>query len=73
MSLAFCWKMDKGKVTMGKISTTKKPYKHVYTFGDTAIPVFEISQFPEQLQDVLDILVSAKIILTRMMYLLHML
>jgi hypothetical protein len=46
MSLAFCWKLDKGKVTLGKINATKKPYKHTYTFGDTTIPVFEISQFP---------------------------
>jgi hypothetical protein len=46
MSLAFCWKLDKGKVTMGKINVTKKPYKHTYTFGDSTIPVFEISLFP---------------------------
>jgi hypothetical protein len=46
MSLAFCWRLDKGKVTLGKINATKKPYKHTYTFGDTTIPVFEIGQFP---------------------------
>jgi len=46
MSLAFCWKLDKGKVTMGKINVTKKPYKHTYTFGDSTLPIFEISQFP---------------------------
>jgi len=46
MSLAFCWKLDKGKVTMGKINATKKPYKHTYTFSDITLPIFEISQFP---------------------------
>jgi hypothetical protein len=46
MSLAFCWKLDKGKITLGKIAATKKPYKHTYNFGDSTIPVFEISQFP---------------------------
>jgi hypothetical protein len=46
MTLAFCWKVDKGKVTLGTISHTKKPFKYTYSFGDTSIPVFEISQFP---------------------------
>lgn len=46
MSLAFCWKLDKGKVTLGKLNPTKKPYKHMYSFGESSIPVFEISQFP---------------------------
>jgi hypothetical protein len=46
MTLAFCWKLDRGKINLGTINTTKKPYKHMYSFGDTTIPVFEISQFP---------------------------
>lgn len=46
MSLAFCWKMDKDRINLGKIAATKKPYKHIYSFGDTNIPVFEINQFP---------------------------
>jgi len=46
MSLAFCWKVDSGKVTLGKLDKTKKDWKHVYNFGETSIPVFEISQFP---------------------------
>jgi len=46
MSLAFCWKLDKGKITLGKIISTKKPYKHIYQFGESSIPVFEISHFP---------------------------
>jgi hypothetical protein len=46
MTLAFCWKLDKGKVTLGKLNPTKKAYKHMYDFGGRAIPVFEISQFP---------------------------
>lgn len=61
MSLAFCWKLDKGKVTMGRINSTKKPYKHTYTFGDSTIPIFEISQFPgifvgtkKEARDILD-------------------
>ena len=47
MSLAFCWKLDKGKITLGTMNPTKKSYKHMYTFGDSNIPVFEISQFPD--------------------------
>jgi hypothetical protein len=47
MSVAFCWKLDKGKVSLGKLESTKKPYKHVYTFGEYSLRVFEISQFPE--------------------------
>jgi hypothetical protein len=47
MSLAFCWKLDKGKVTLGKLNSTKKPYKHTYSFGESTIPVFELSQFPD--------------------------
>jgi hypothetical protein len=46
MSLAFCWKLDRGKITLGKITATKKPYKYTYTFGESTIPVFEMSQFP---------------------------
>jgi len=46
MSLALCWKLDRGKVTLGKITATRKPYKYTYSFGDRTIPVFEISQFP---------------------------
>jgi hypothetical protein len=46
MSLAVCWKVDKNKVTVGSIKETKKPFKWLYSLGDTTIPVFEISQFP---------------------------
>jgi hypothetical protein len=46
MTLAFCWKVDPGKFALGKLDKTKKPYKHVYNFGDISIPVFELSQFP---------------------------
>ena len=44
MSLALCWKVD--KVSIGKITQTNKPYKHIYSVGDVTIPVFEISKFP---------------------------
>ena len=47
MSLAFCWKLDRSKVALGKINTTKKQYKYTYTFADSTIPVYEISQFPD--------------------------
>lgn len=47
MSLAICWKLDKGKVTLGKLEPTKKPFKHIYKFGEYPITVFEISQFPD--------------------------
>jgi hypothetical protein len=47
MTLAFCWKTDSSKVNLGKLDSTKKPYKHVYNFSDISIPVFEISSFPE--------------------------
>jgi hypothetical protein len=46
MSLAFCWQVDKGKVNIGTITKTAKPYKYMYSLGDTTIPVFEISSFP---------------------------
>lgn len=46
MSLAVCWKLDRGKVTLGTITSTKKPYKYTYSFGDITIPIYEISQFP---------------------------
>jgi len=46
MTLAFCWKTDPSKVNLGKLESTNKPYKHVYNFGGTSIPVFQISSFP---------------------------
>jgi hypothetical protein len=46
LSLAFCWILDRGKITVGKISPTSKPYKYIYSLGDTTIPVFEIKSFP---------------------------
>lgn len=46
MTLAFCWKLDKGKIPLGTIKETSKPYKHTYSIGDTTIPVFEINAFP---------------------------
>ena len=47
MSLALCWEVDSGKVPVGKITKTLKPYKYSYSVGDITIPVFAISQFPE--------------------------
>ncbi len=46
MTLALCWKLDRGKINMGTINATKKLYKFTYSFGDTTIPIFEINQFP---------------------------
>jgi hypothetical protein len=46
MSFAFCWKVDKPRVTVGQIQPTKKPYKHIYTLSDSHVSVFEISSFP---------------------------
>lgn len=52
MSLTFCWKLYRSKVTLGKINTIpKKQYKYTYTVADSTIPVFEISQFPDILVD----------------------
>jgi hypothetical protein len=47
MTLAFCWKLDKSKINLGKIEATRKPFKYIYSFGDTTIPVFEISNFTD--------------------------
>jgi hypothetical protein len=47
MSYAFCWKVDKHKVSLGNIQQTKKPWKHSYTVSDKHIIVYEISSFPE--------------------------
>lgn len=46
MSLAFCWRLDKGKISVGNVMKTSKPYKYIYNLGDSSIPVFEISSFP---------------------------
>lgn len=46
MTLALCWKADPSKINLGKLDKTKKPFKYVYNWGETSIPVFEISSFP---------------------------
>lgn len=47
VSVTLCWKVDKGKVNLGKITpSTSKSYKYVYTLSDRSMPVYEISQFP---------------------------
>jgi len=46
MTLAFCWRVDRPRVTIGKIEQTRKSYKYVYAVSDIHIPIFEISSFP---------------------------
>jgi hypothetical protein len=46
MTYAFCWEVDKAHVQIGKIDSTKKPYKYVYQLGGDHITVFELKSFP---------------------------
>ncbi len=46
MSYVFCWDVDKGHVQIGKIDTTKKPYKYIYKLADHYVTIFELKNFP---------------------------
>ncbi len=47
MSIVFCWDVDKGHVQIGKIDSTKKSYKYVYTLSDDKVTIFELKSLPD--------------------------